>query len=59
MQIMSYFDIHITFTVKVKFMLGSEDTVCCRVTQEEKSICLCRNCKVLGLFDTPGERNNV
>lgn len=35
---MPYFDIYITFIVKVKFMLGSEDTVCCKVTQEEKSM---------------------
>lgn len=38
---MSYFDIHITFTVTVRLMLGSEDTVCYKVTQEEKSIQLC------------------
>lgn len=38
MQIMSYFDVYITFVIKVKFMLGSENTVCCKVTQEEKSI---------------------
>lgn len=56
---MSYFDIYITFTVKVKFMLGSEDTVYYQVTQEEKSIQLCVQ-KLQGVkIATPGERNNV